>query len=89
MIEKLWSIYLHGMDEYWSAPSYEMAVHMAKAHNDAMDAYYAKNPDKSGYRPTREEVRAEVTEWPFEADDHAEDIKHFDPKEWGIEGGAQ
>lgn len=85
IIGKLWAIYLSGMDEYEPAPSEEAAHQMAAKHNAAMDEYYAKNPDTTGYRPTRESVSAIVEEWPFGPEDHAIDLEDFDYQAWGIE----
>lgn len=87
-MNKLWAIFLPGMDEYHPAPSEEAAIHMASKHNAAMAEWLAKNPPSIA-TPSLESVTASVVEWPFEAEDHAEDLKDFDYAAWGLEGGDQ
>lgn len=84
-MSKLWSIYISGMDEYHSAPSEASAKHMAEKHNAAMAAYFERHPEMQDMMGMG---IASVAEWPFEAEDHAEDIKSFDYAAWGLEGGA-
>lgn len=84
-MSKLWSIYIPGPDEYHPAPSEAAAKHMAEKHNAAMAEWYSKNIGVHG--PSKESTTASVAEWPFEAEDHAEDIKDFDYASWGMEGG--
>lgn len=87
-MNKLWSIYIGGMDEYHAAPSESMAKIMAEKHNAAITRWYSDCPDKTGFRPALDVVLAKVEPWPFEAEDHAEDLFDFDYAEWGLEGGA-
>ena len=84
---KLWSIYIPGTDEYHPAPSEAIAKHMAKNHNAAMDAFFAKYPSDS--KDMVEMSVASVAEWPFDPEDHAAEIKLFDYAGWGLEGGAE
>ena len=85
MTQKLWSIYLSGMDEYVPAPNEAAAHHMATKHNASMDEYFAKNPsDDTGVMPSRESVSARVDEWPFGPEDHAIDLEDFDYQAWGM-----
>lgn len=87
-MNKLWCIYIPGPDEHYAAPSEEAAQRMAERHNAAMADYFAKNPDPEGLYPSIKSVQAKVVEWPFEPNDHAEDIASFDFALWGLEGGA-
>ena len=88
MSRKLWSIFVPGPDEHYAAPSEAAAKQMAEKHNAAMAAYFAKHPSTE-FGPSPESCLASITEWPFEADDHAEEIASFDYAQWGIEGGDQ
>lgn len=84
---KLWSIYISGMDEYHPAPSEAAAKHMAEKHNDALNAFFERHPEMADMA-TAGMGSAAVEEWPFEAEDHAEDLKSFDYAGWGLEGDA-
>lgn len=86
----LWSIYIPGPDEYHAAPSETAAKHMASRHNAAMDEWYASHShkNKSSIHMPIECTKADVIEWPFDAEDHAEEIREFDFASWGLEGGA-
>jgi hypothetical protein len=84
----LWSIHIPGPDDYHPAPSEAAAKHMADKHNAAMDEWYAKNPGKSAIYMPIESTKATVVEWPFEPEDHAEEMKVFEWAAWGLEGGA-
>lgn len=83
-MSKLFAIYIPGPDEYHPAPSEAAARHMAERHMAAMKDYIAKNQ----LEWASESITAEVVEWPFDPEDHAEDIKSFDFAAWGLEGGA-
>lgn len=84
-MSNLFAIHIPGPDEYHTAPSEAAAYYMAKRHNDAMAAYFAKHPDPEGFGPPVESTQATVVPWPFEAEDHAEDLKSFDYEAWGLE----
>jgi hypothetical protein len=86
-MNKLWAIHIPGPDDYHPAPSEATAIHMAAKHNAAMAEWIEKQPPNPA-RPSIESVMASVVEWPFEAAEHAEDIKNFDYAGWGLEGGA-
>ena len=81
-MKKLWAIHIPGPDEHHAAPSQEAASHMASKHNAAMKEYVAKN--KLNW--PAESITAEVTEWPFDPESHAEELKEFDYAEWGLKG---
>lgn len=84
----LWSIYIGGMDEYHAAPNEAVAKHMVEKHNASITQWYAECPDDTGFRPPLEVALAKVEPWPFDANEHTEDMAEFDPTEWGLEGGA-
>lgn len=86
--EHLWSIYIGGMDEYHAAPSESAAKHMADKHNAAITQWYADCPDETGFRPPLDVALAKVEVWPFDAEEHAEDLLEFDYAGWGLEGCA-
>ena len=88
LMSTLWSIYIGGMDEYHAAPSEAAAKHMAEKHNASITQWYTDCPDTTGFRPTLESALAKVEVWPFEAEEHAEDLLDFDYAEWGLESGA-
>ena len=87
-MSKLYSIYIGGMDEYHAAPSESAAQQMASRHNEAITRWYTDCPDKTGFRPPIDSSLAKVEEWPFDADEHAEELLEFDYAEWGLEGGT-
>lgn len=84
-MSKLWSIYISGMDEYHPAPSEAAARHMAERHNKAITAYCELHPEMADM--AQDMGSATAAEWPFEAEDHAEDLKSFDYAGWGLKGG--
>jgi hypothetical protein len=88
-MNKLWSIYIGGMDEYHAAPSENMAKLMAEKHNAVIAKWYADCPDKTGFRPALDVALARVEPWPFDAEEHAGDLLEFDCTEWGLDGGAK
>lgn len=80
---KLWCMHIPGPDDIYAAPDYETAKKMAEKHNAAMEQYIEKLPW------CKNMVTAKVIEWPGDdAASHAESLREFDPKEWGMEGGA-
>lgn len=80
----LWAIHIPGPDEYYAAPSEEAAKYMAKRHNEAMSAYFEKNPPNEFSVPI-ESALATPVKWPFDAESHDEEMKEFDYSGWGIE----
>lgn len=84
----LWCIYIPGPDECHAAPSEAAAHHMAARHNAAMVAYFAKHPDPEVTGLSLESCTASVRPWPWSAESHAEDMSGFDPRVWGLGGGA-
>lgn len=86
---KLWCIHIPGHDDIYAAPSHEMAEHMAACHNAAMKEFFDRNPEKlSQWVLTFDECKAQVIEWTFGADEHAEDLADFDPEEWALDEPA-
>ena len=86
---KLWCIHIPGHDDIYAAPSHEMAEHMAACHNSAMKEFFDRNPEKlSQWVLTVDECKAQVIEWTFGADEHAEDLADFDPEEWALDEPA-
>lgn len=84
-----WAIHIPGPDDIYAAPSQDAARHMAEKHNEAMRAWFERNPEKKENNcwPTVESTMASVIEWPFE-DGHAEALKEFNAAEWGLESNA-
>lgn len=80
----LWSIHIPGPDEYYAAPSQEIAEYMAAMHNAAMQEYVSKSKPGLG----SEMITAEVAEWPGTAEDHAAHVAEFDYAEWGLKNGG-
>lgn len=78
-----WGIHIPGPDDWHAAPSEEAARHMATKHNEAMNAYFDKNPPDK-YSPPRESILAEARPWPWGKEDHAEALADFDAEAWGI-----
>jgi len=87
-MNNLWSIYVPGPDEYHAAPNETAANHMAAKHNAAMTEFFEKNPDPDGVGPLRESCMATAMPWPFDAEEHNDEINEFDYSAWGLEGGA-
>jgi hypothetical protein len=84
--DKLWCIHIPGPDDLYAAPSHEMAEHMAACHNATMREFFDRNPEKlTQWGVTLDEIKAQVIEWPYDSDDHAEDLMHFDSREWGLD----
>lgn len=84
-MKKLYAIHIPGPDEYHAAPSDEAAKHMAEKHNAAMQEWLLGRDDKHGLAPM---TVAQVAEWPFGPDSHAEEVKEFDYAEWGMKEGS-
>jgi hypothetical protein len=84
---RLWCIHIPGPCEVHAAPSKDAAEHMAKKHNEAMAAYFAKNPP-SQFTPSIECTQASVIEWPHSPEEHAHALTGFDAAGWGMEVGA-
>ena len=83
--EKLWCIRIPGPDDLHAAPSHAMAEHMAACHDAAMKEFFDRNPEKlAAWGVTLEEIKAQVIEWPYDSDDHAEDLMHFAAHEWTL-----
>ena len=92
----LWCINLPAPDEHHAAPSEAIARHMEQAHNEAMRAYFAKNPPADAFsRRLHAGCLAVAVPWPWSAEEHAEQLQSFDAAEWGLteaaatEGGAK
>ena len=82
----LYAIFVPGPDEYHAAPSEGLAHYMATQHNAAMAEFFEKNPEYlTRWNTTPEQLNAEVRAWPFDADEHAEQIAEFDYAGWGID----
>ena len=75
METKLWALLIPGPDEVWAMASKEKADADAERHN----AVLAKNnlPEQWGVPP--EAVQAQVIEWPYSAEDHAEALMDGEP----------
>lgn len=87
--EGLWGIRIPGSDDLHAAPSHAMAEHMAACHNAAMKEYFDRHPEALvAWGVTIEESKAQVIEWPYDSDDHAEDLMHFDSREWVLHEAA-
>jgi len=85
----LHAIFVPGPDEYHAAPNEILAHYMAEQHNAAMAEFFEKNPDYlKRWNTSAELCRAEVREWPFDADEHAEQIAEFDYAGWGLDPNA-
>lgn len=83
--EGLWCICIPGPEDLHAAPSRAMAEHMAARHDAAMKEYFDRNPEKlAAWGVTLEEIKARVIEWPYDSDDHAEDLLHFSAHEWTL-----
>jgi hypothetical protein len=83
--DKLWCIRIPGPDDLYAAPSHQTAEHMAAYHNATMREFFDRNPEKlTQWGVTFDEIKAQVIEWPHDADEHAEDLADFDPDEWLI-----
>lgn len=83
MIEdKLWALFVPGPDEYHAAPSEAIARQIAALHNNWLksDGIHAMAALDLNF----EQVEAIVVEWPFGAEEHAEDVAEFDCAEWGL-----
>lgn len=79
-MSKLWAIFVPGADEYHAAPSEAAAKHMAERHIAVMQEYVAKN--KLDW--ARGLIEAEVIEWPFDPESHAQELAEFDYDGWGL-----
>jgi hypothetical protein len=85
----LWCIRIPGPDDLHASPSKAMAEHMAACHNAAMKEYFDRNPEKlAAWGVTLDEIKAQVIKWPYDSDDHAEDLMHFDSREWVLDEPA-
>ena len=75
METKLWALLIPGPDEVWAMASKEQAEADAERHN----AVLAKNnlPEKWGV--PAEAVQAQVIEWPYSAEEHAESLMSGEP----------
>ena len=81
--EGLWCIRIPGPDDLHAAPSKAMAEYMAACHDEAMAEYFKAHPEKlEHWGVTLDEIKAQVIEWPYDSDDHAEDLMHFAASEW-------
>ena len=81
--EGLWCIRIPGPDDLHAAPSKAMAEHMAACHDAAMAEYFKAHPEKlEHWGVTLDEIKAQVIKWPYDSDDHAEDLMHFAAHEW-------
>lgn len=85
-MSKLFAIYIPGPCEYHAAPSEAAAKHMAEKHNSAMQEWLLGSDDKHGLAPM---TMAQVAEWPFGPEAHAEEVKDFDYAAWALEGGEE
>lgn len=75
METKLWALLIPGPDEVWAMVSKENAEADAELHN----AVLVKNnlPEQWGVPP--EAVQAQVIEWPYSAEEHAEALMSGEP----------
>lgn len=81
----LYALFVPGPDEYHAAPSKDLADYMAAQHNAAMAEFFEKNPDYlKRWDTTPEQLQAVVREWPFDADEHTEQLAEFDYSGWGL-----
>lgn len=80
---KLWAVFDRQTCEFHAAPSEEKAHQAAKRHNGLLKTEAANKVLQSiGATPDIFEV--DVVEWPFDADEHADDVDDF-YEYWGID----
>ncbi len=75
METKLWALLIPGPDEVWAMASKEQAESDAKRHNDVL----TKNNLPEQWGVPAEAVQAQVIEWPYSAEEHAEALMCGEP----------
>jgi len=75
METKLWALLIPGPDEVWAMASKEKAEADAELHN----AILTRNNLPEQWGVSLESVQAQVIEWPYSAEEHAEAVMNGEP----------
>ncbi len=75
METKLWALLIPGPDEVWAMASKEKAEADAELHN----AILTRNNLPEQWGVSLESVQAQVIEWPYSAEEHADALMNGEP----------